>query len=115
MYAFLATLYAEGDWFENSDVDFSISCGDVDCVYLARENTTVTIPCGKYERAPGISFTYYIKGSRKPLISEATDFPRFTLSWHNSSTTLCCAPNTSSNILRDSTCYILNVTCKQAK
>ena len=115
MYAFLATLYAEGDWFENSGVDFSISCGDMDCVYLARENTTVTIPCGKYERAPGISFTYYIKGSRKPLISEVTDFPRFTLSWHNSSTTLCCAPNTSSNILRDSTCYILNVTCKQAK
>lgn len=113
MYIFLATLYAEDDLFETSDVDFPSSCGEADCVYLARENTTVTIPCGKYKTAPhGISFTYYIKGLQEVLISGATDFPRFTLSWRDSGTTLCCVPNTSSNFLRDSSCYLLNVTCK---
>lgn len=114
MYTFLATLYADGDWFETSGVDFSVSCGEAGCVYLARENTTVTILCGKYETARGISFTYYIKGSQEVLINEATDFPRFILSWYDSGTTVCCAPNTSSNFLRDSTCYLLNVTCKHA-
>lgn len=105
---------ADGDWSDNNGVAFSISCGAVDCVYLARENTTVAIPCGKIERAPGVSFIYYIKGSQEVLVSEATDFARFNLSWHDSGSTVCCAPNTSSNLLRDSTCYTLNVTCKQA-
>ncbi len=113
IYTTLCIYYAEEDWSENSGVDFSISCGAVDCVYLAREDTVVAIPCGKIERAQGISFTYYVKGSQEVLISEATDYPRFNLSWYDSGSTVCCAPNTSSNFLRDSICYTLNVTCKQ--
>ena len=113
MYVY-ATLFhdAEGDdWSDNNGVDFSISCGAVDCVYLARENTTVAIPCGKTERAPGVSFIYhiFIRGSQEVL--ETTDFARFNLSWNDNGSTVCCAPNTSSH---DSTCYTLNVACKQA-
>lgn len=104
---------AEGDWSDNNGVDFSISCGAVDCVYLARENTTVAIPCGKIERAPGVSFIYHIiiKGSQELLVIETTDFARFNLSWRDNGSTVCCAPNTS---IHDSTCYTLNVACKQA-
>lgn len=112
MYTFLTTFYADGYRFENKSVDISSQCGQADCVYVVRENTNVTIPCGRFERGQGISFTYYIKGSQEVLTDGTTDYLQFLLSWNDSGTTVCCAPNTSSNFLQDSTCYQLNVTCK---
>ena len=109
-------MFAGGvDNISSAGDDFLISCNHpADCVYEARENTTVVVPCGKYDEAPGISFTYYLKGSLKMLVKSTLDFPRFTLSWRDDGTTICCAPNTSSstNFFQDSTCYFLNVTCE---
>lgn len=95
-------------------VDFPVSCVGGDCTYLTTDNSTVIIPCGKFERGLGISFTYYIKGSQQVLVNATTEYAQFSVSWNDNDVTVCCAPNTSSSdILRDSTCYQLNVTCKQ--
>lgn len=101
--------------FETDDnVDFSISCVGEECTYLTRENTTVTVPCGKFKRGPGISFVYYVKDSPQTLVEATTNYLQFLVAWNDTGTRVCCSPNTSSssNFFQDSTCYQFNVTCK---
>ena len=110
------SMFPGGYLFEAEDPDFPILCevSEFDCVYSAREDTAVTIPCGKYERAAGISFTYYEKNSLKVLANSTTNYPQFALTWNDDGVTVCCVANISlpNNFIQDSTCYQLNVSCK---
>ena len=74
----------------------------------------MTIPCGKFERGGGISFTYYVKSSLQVLASATADYPQFDVTRSDDGVTVCCVANISlpNDFIHGSTCYQLNVSCK---